>query len=82
MDLKLFLPRHHISVASNSAFSTVTGIVNDIGATFNPPDAPGSTGYPPVNLALKTLRLPSTATPMAIIPGVEPTMATHTSVYR
>lgn len=74
--------QHHVSAASNSAFSTVTGIVNDIGTTFNPPDAPGSTGYPPTTLALKTLRLPSTVTPLAIIPGVEPTIVTHTSVYR
>lgn len=74
--------QQHVTAASTSAYSTMSGIVHDIGTTFNPPSAPGSTGYPPTTLALKALRLPPTATPLAIIPGLEPTVATHTSVYR
>lgn len=74
--------QQHVSAASSSAYSTVSGLVHDIGTTFNPPDAPGSSGYPPITIALKTIRVPAPALPLLLIPAPEPTVATDTAIYR
>lgn len=75
--------QQHVSAASSSAISTVTGLVLDIGTSFNHQqrDAASSNVHPPVTAALKSLRLPPPAMPLLLFHAPIPIIVSQSALH-